>query len=173
MGTRNIVGEKSDQWTVVAKALGLPAPVEHETYEELDWKACQAWMRMGDVIRNWFRIQVAQDGMISGAQRDYFKEVDPDFKIRGKLTTYGLELAMLMRCVGILEADFALHEQKLEREKYRMWDWDGTVNIPVFYAWWTPPEGWTKEQEDVSEDEHEAWRQRAKLIARDYRFTWA
>jgi hypothetical protein len=170
---RNVVGEKVDQWEVVAKELGLPAPADHETAMVLDWKACQAWMRMGDTIRNWFRVQVAQGGMISGAQKEYFKEADPDFKVRGKLTTYGLEVAMLMRCVGILEATFAEHEAKLEREKYRMWDWDGTVHTPVFYTWWKAPEGWTKEQADVNEDEHEAWGQRGRLIAREFSFAWA
>lgn len=172
MGTRNVVGEKPELWTAVAKEFELPAPVDHETYVALDWKACQAWMRMGDTIRNWFKVEVMQNGAISRAQAEYFQETDPSYKIRNMLPHRGLELAMLMRCVGILEVVFAEHEQTLEHEKYKLWDWDGTVHTPVFYNWWKAPEGWTKEKADVNEDEHEAWSQRRKLIAREFSFVW-
>lgn len=169
MGMRCVTGEKPDAWEKVALVLDLPVPTEDAAHYccELVGDDVQAWFHLSSLFN--IRAEIEQTGAASGGAWDYLEEHDAEGRTVLLLRRHPATVALFMRLVGIMEAEYAMHERAM-LQKYK---WYSTPDdLHPYRTWWTPPEGWTVETADLYEDEHEAWCQYKDKVAKEFRFIW-
>lgn len=169
MGMRCVTGEKPDAWEKVALVLDLPVPTEDAAHYccELGGDDAQAWFHLSSLFN--IRAEIERTGATSGGSWAYLEEHDAEDRTVLLLRRHPATVALFMRLVGIMEAEYAKHEFEMSQ----MYHWYSTPDDPQPYrTWWTPPEGWTVETANLHEDEHEAWRQYGAKVAKEFRFIW-